>query len=213
MNLISLSRNDGSEAIYGKYLVEMAENPQGCLIGCEMGVAWGGGVEYVGKLWKGKGFVFGFDTFEGHPKHLALDCEFSKAAGGLESRAAKTMDWWYSRYGTETLSYEYIRGELDKQGLSNVILIKGLITENTDISFIPYLNYCFLDLDIPLSVKTAYNLIKDKLTPNAYLCLHDCVPEGHIHGLWEFYQDVKKSNLYDVLVEDPRTLLVVLRRR
>ena len=33
------------------------------LIGIEMGVAYGGGVEALAKLWRGRGVVIGYDTF------------------------------------------------------------------------------------------------------------------------------------------------------
>lgn len=55
------------------------------LIGAEFGIAYGGGVEAIGKLWKERGTIYGFDTFEGHPKQVANVCEYSKEVGGENS--------------------------------------------------------------------------------------------------------------------------------
>jgi len=113
------------------------------LIGAELGIAYGGGVESIGKLWKGRGIIYGFDTFTGHPKQLAVD---------LQNPEATCMDFWYQNFPNEELSYEYQRAELDRQGLDNVILKKGLINEFS-CKEIPYLNYALLDLDILASMK------------------------------------------------------------
>src|SRR5271157_4190262 len=75
------------------------------LIGAEFGVAYGGGVEAIGKVWKNKGIVYGFDTFEGHPKEIATkdpDCNFSKNAF-----AATCMDYWYTIYDNNELMMTY----------------------------------------------------------------------------------------------------------
>lgn len=66
------------------------------IYGVEMGIAYGGGVESIGKLWKGRGIIYGFDTFEGHPKEVATkdpDCNYSK-----DAFAATCMDGWYERF-------------------------------------------------------------------------------------------------------------------
>src|SRR5512133_2559163 len=107
------------------------------LIGAEMGVAYGGGIENVGKLWLGRGTVYGFDTFEGHPKEIADKCQYTQEAGGKSALATFCMADWYYHWGIDGVKENHISKELDKQGLDNVILVKGLITEQTDISFIP----------------------------------------------------------------------------
>lgn len=187
----------------------------GNIIGVEFGVAYGGGVEAIGKIWKDKGTVYGFDTFEGHPKQVGELCKDSKAAGGVHSFAATCMDSWYNdeqEYGKGRIKYDYIRQQLDAQGLNNVNLIKGLVTDKTDVSFIPYLNYCFIDLDFPLSNKQAFELVKDKIVSGGYLMLHDCVPETHISGCYKVYQDILKTGLFELVGEYEPEYLVILKK-
>ena len=43
------------------------------IIALEVGSAYGGGVEMMAKLLKDRGFAYGYDTFEGHPKDLSVD--------------------------------------------------------------------------------------------------------------------------------------------
>jgi hypothetical protein len=193
--------------IASKTLEEFKNN----LIGVEMGIAYGGGVESIGKMWKDKGMVYGFDTFEGHPKEVALkdpDCNYS-----IDSFAAKCMDGWYSIYDNNELTIEYQENELKKQNITNVKLVKGLIDENTNIDFIPYINYCLIDLDFTLAMKNAYNLIEDKLVKGAYLCLHDVVPHGHIIGLNEWYEQIKNSGKYELIGEFPSSYLSILKKK
>lgn len=181
------------------------------IIGIEMGIAYGGGVESIGKIWKDNGIIYGFDTFDGHPKEVALkdpDCGFS-----TDSFAAKCMDDWYKVYDNTELTLEYQENELKKQNLTNVKLVKGLIDENTNIDFIPYINYCLIDLDFTLSMKNAYNLIENKLTKGGYLCLHDVIPKNHIQGLNEWYEDLKNSNKYELIGEYPNSYLSVLKKK
>jgi hypothetical protein len=198
-----------TRAIVERLLTEFPDH----LIGAEFGVAYGGGIEYMGKTWGERGTVFGFDTFTGHPKEIAEVCEYTKADGGQKAHAAVCMDPFYNGagYGREKFAYEYIRSELDRQGLGNVVLLKGLITSKLNLN-IPRLHYAFLDLDFPLSMWDAYNLVKDKIVPGGYLCLHDVLPKGHIHGLWEYYQQMLEEGLFDIDLEDPGTFFVSLKR-
>lgn len=188
---------------------------EGSILGAEFGVAYGGGVEAIGKMWGLRGMVYGFDTFEGHPKEVGEICEESKKAGGVHSFAATCMDSWYQsvEYGTEAIKYDYIRKNLDDLGLMNVVLVKGLVNEETDVSFIPYLNYCFIDLDFPLSNRQAFELVRKKIVKNGYLLLHDCVPEGHIPGCYEVYQDILKTGEYELIGEYKPEYLVILKRK
>ena len=187
---------------------------EGSLTGCEFGVAYGGGVEAIGKMWGVRGKIYGFDTFEGHPKEVGEICEASIKAGGISSFAAVCMDSWYQspEYGTEAIKYDYIRKNLDEQGLLNVILCKGLVTDKTEIPF-NKLHYCFIDLDFPLSNWQAFELVKDKIVKGGYLLLHDCVPKGHIHGCWEVYQKVMGTGLFELVGEYHPEYLVILKRK
>lgn len=187
---------------------------EGSLTGCEFGVAYGGGVEAIGKMWGVRGNVYGFDTFEGHPKDVGVVCPDSLYAGGKSSFAATCMDSWYQspEYGTEAIKYDYIRKNLDEQGLLNVILCKGLVTDKTEIPF-NKLHYCFIDLDFPLSNWQAFELVKDKIVKGGYLLLHDCVPKGHIHGCWEVYQRVMDTGLFELVGEYHPEYLVILKRK
>lgn len=180
------------------------------LIGIEMGIAYGGGVESIGKIWKDKGTIYGFDTFEGHPKEVALkdpDCGFSK-----DAFAATCMDEWYTMFDNNELTLEYQQNELDKQGLDNVKLVKGLIDEKTNLDYIPYLNYVLLDLDFSLAMQNAYKIIESKLVEKSFLCLHDVLPKGHIIGLNEWYQNLIKLGKYKVVGEYPVSYLSILQK-
>lgn len=187
----------------------------GHLYGAEMGIAYGGGIQKIGTRWKDRGTVWGFDTFEGHPREVADICPDTIMDGGQKSHAANCMDFWYRRGGefaVDHTAYDYIRGELDKEGLDNVILCKGLITQSTDLWFIPKLHYVLLDLDYPLSMRQAYELVKNKIVPCGYLCLHDVLPEQHLHGLYSFYQEIIASGLFSVVSEHPECYLAVLKK-
>jgi hypothetical protein len=120
------------------------------------------------------------------------------------------MDGWYERYGREGYSYEYIRAELDRQGLDNVILIKGLIDDKTKI-FIDKLHYCFFDLDFPLSMWQAYNLVKDKVI--GYLCLHDIFPITQMPGNYEYYLKILDEGLFSVYFENRNVNCPVILKR
>jgi hypothetical protein len=174
------------------------------IIGAEFGVAYGGGIQAIGKLWGKNGLIYGFDTFEGHPKHIAT--------AEVDAPAKDVVDVWYDQYGMEQLSVEYIQSVLSAQGLSNVKLVKGLVTKDTRIEFIPYLDYVLLDLDFPTAMETAYSLVKYKLTKGSYLCLHDVSPTGIIPGLFKLYEDIKREGTYEVVLEEFPQDLVVLRR-
>lgn len=180
------------------------------LIGAEFGIAYGGSVKTIGQIWKDKGIIYGFDTFDGHPKEVALKdpcCNFSK-----DSQQAACMDFWYDRFDNRELTIEYQQNELNKERLSNVRLVKGLIDEKSNIDYIPYLNYALLDLDIPLSMKNVFNLIEPKLVKGAFLCLHDVLPKGHLAGLSEWYETILASQKFDIVWEYPNSHLAVLQK-
>ena len=209
--MINLNTQNGADIILYKVANFVLKKVKKDIIGVEFGIAWGGGVEEIGKIWKDKGIIYGFDTFEGLPKKEALrdeDCNYS-----LDSFAATCMDNWYEAWGYEQLTLKYIQSELNKQGLNNVKLVKGLIDENSNIDYIPYLNYVLLDLDIPICMKNAYKLVRDKIVKGGYLCLHDVVPVGHINGLNEWYQEILKTDEYEIIMEVPESYLTVLRKK
>lgn len=214
--LKELNDINGASILTKEYSVRCIEEFSENLIGAEFGVAYGGGIARIGRNWKGRGIVYGFDTFEGHPAQIVEHCQYTKEDGGKNSHAATCMDPWYkneSEYGLDKIKYDYIRQQLDNEGLNNVHLVKGLITNKTNIDFIPYLNYCLLDLDYPLSMMDAWNLVKNKIVKGGYLCLHDVVPRLHIYGLWENYQKMLSENLYEVVHENNSSLMAVLRKK
>lgn len=212
--MIELNDTNGASHYTAEITKQIMKEFEGDLFGAEFGIAYGGGVERIGKLWGSRGTVWGFDTFEGHPKEIGELCEHSKEAGGVSSFAATCMDGWYSNsdYGTERLAYDYQRKKLDEQGLTNVTLVKGIINEKTDVSFIPKLHYCFIDLDFPLSIWQAYNLVKYKIVKGGYLCLHDVIPEHHIHGCYYRYKQILADGMFEVYNEFDNHLLAILKK-
>ncbi len=210
--MIELNDYNGASKHTQKIAQELLSTASHTLIGCEMGIAFGGGIEKIGTLWRGRGFMFGFDTFEGHPKQLAAVCPDTIADGGPNAHATYCMDPQYRQFGSD-YGYEKIRARLDTQGLHNVILVKGLITKATDIGFIPYLDYVLLDMDFPISMRDGYELVKHKIRSGGYLCLHDVIPKGHIRGLNEFYQEILAEGLFESVLEDAGAYLAVLRKK
>ncbi len=204
IELINLNEVTAAAAKLLSVAAQVRKEFRSNIIGAEFGVAYGGGIQAIGKMWGRRGIIYGFDTFEGHPKHIA------RTEGDFVARNA--VDMWYAKYGMEKLSAEYIQSVLSAQGLDNVKLVKGLVTADTQIEYIPYLDYVFLDLDFPTAMKAAYNLVKAKLTKGSYLCLHDVSPTGDIPGLFQLYEDIKREGLYEVVMEDYSVALVVLRR-
>ena len=98
----------------------LTEFPDEILHGAEFGVAYGGGLQQICTIWKGKGFVLGYDTFTEHPKHLASN---------PNSAEATAMDGWYNQLGKEKLTSAYIHNQLVDAGHSNFNLIEGEINE------------------------------------------------------------------------------------
>lgn len=203
-------------SVYTNECVERCKTEfEGPLYGAEMGIAYGGGIRGVGIIWGTRGTVWGFDTFEGHPKELAEVCEYSKEDGGADSFAATCMDGWYKdpKFGPNDIKYEFIRHELDDEGLTNVNLVKGLVTDQTDVSFIPKLHYALIDMDFPLAQWNGYNLLKNKFVPGGYLCMHDMIPKEHIHGNYEYLQQILAEGLFEVILERPKSYLIVLKKK
>jgi hypothetical protein len=165
----------------------MQEFPGEKLYGAEIGIAFGGGVESLCKIWGDRGFAYGLDTFCGHPKHLSDD---------VNSFEAVCMDGWYVDYGTDKITYEYIDEGLKSEGLTNYKLIKGEVHEKS-LDGVEKLHYVLLDLDMIKPMKIAYEAIKDKMVKGGYICLHDVIPADHlpmIHSWW--YGEVMPLGLY-----------------
>lgn len=213
--LIEINDVNGASKLTQATAIRCLVEFDGPLYGVEMGVAYGGGIFGIGQSWRNRGTVWGFDTFEGHPQNEMLErCEASRNSGGINSHAARCMDHWYqpSVYGPDGIKYDHIRSVLDRADLSNVHLVKGLVTDKTDVSFIPYLHYALIDMDYPQAQKDGYELLKNKFVPGGYLCLHDMIPRGHIHGCYEIYQDILKEGLFSLVQEIPSAYLVILKK-
>lgn len=196
----SLNVLNGAEQICLDYCQSLANNGED-LIGVEMGISWGGGVEKIGQMWKGKGVVYGYDTFRGHPKQLATSSE---------AHEATCMDYWYETMPVDELSYEYQRSELDRQGLGNVILVKGLINKNS-CKKIPYINYALLDLDMIKSMDIGYKAVKDKIVKGGCLFLHDVVGHFRLPELHEWYLSQVLKDKWEV-TEYPESYLACLKK-
>lgn len=152
------------------------------LVGVEMGIAYGGGVEALGALWKGRGQVYGYDTFEGlHPDDLA-DNKYSNQA--------RCMDHWYNPevFGTDALNYEWMKKVLEVEHLTNVHLIKGLVTKDS-CKDLKEIHYALLDMDILSSMKTGFEAVKNNMAKGGFLFFHDVTPRNHITPLYEWFNN------------------------
>jgi len=201
--MIWLNETNGADKVeleYGKKCLKF----KGHINGAIMGSAYGGSVEAFAKLWKGRGTIYGFDTFEDlHPGHLADD---------TASFEAICMDHWYheDRFGKDKLRIEYQREELDSQGLDNAILIKGEVHKDS-CKDIDKLHYVFLDMDIPQSMRNGYLAVKDRIVKGGYLLLHDIQNIKSVRDWYEAEVDqslwTKSKKSYD------GNLLTVLKRK
>src|SRR4030067_2806486 len=98
--MFNINDTNGDSLILEKYQLKLLEEfPDTRLVGAEFGVAYGGGIEQVCKIWKGQGIIFGYDTFDTHPRYLVKD---------QKSLEAGAMEGWYQQYGTDKLGIEYI---------------------------------------------------------------------------------------------------------
>lgn len=204
---------NNTDKILDAYARKILNEFPGEIIGCEMGIAWGGNVENTGTIWKGRGKYYGFDTFCGMPKHLAVKEEQKTVTiRGHKVVPADCMDGWYTQLGTNELSYEYQRSVLDKLGLDNVILVKGEVNEHS-CDDIPYLNFAFLDMDLLDPMKIGYEAVKNKIVPEGYLFLHDVI--DNLPALVNWYRDMlqKDGHLWKIVEEIPKSYLAILKRK
>lgn len=166
----------------------------------EIGSPWGGAVEWMAKEIPNS-TVYGFDTFEGHPKDLS---------DNLGSEEATCMDYWYELFGREKLDYDYQRKILDEEGLKNAVLVKGRINEHS-FDDIKEIHFAMLDLDLIRPTKIAYEAIKDKIVKGGYLFIHDVL--SNLPLLYEFYQkEIIPSPLWEIR-EEPQAMLVILKKK
>jgi hypothetical protein len=203
--LIWINKLNGAWETETRYFKKAKEEfPNEKLIAIVCGVAYGGSIEAIAQEWKDVGVVYGYDTFEGHPKHI---CE------NPEAFEATCMDNWYRTevYGTENLSVEYQNSVLKELGLNNFRLVKGLINKNSwdDIEKV---HYVMLDLDIAIATEIAYHNIKNKIVENGYLLLHDCIGHTQLPQMAKLYQGIKDEGLFNVLEEHSGQYLVVLQK-
>lgn len=185
--LINLNDTNGDSVVLAevqKLLLELFDEP---LYGAEFGVAFGGGIESLCKTWGDRGFVYAFDTFCGHPKHLSDD---------VSSFEAVCMDGWYQQYGLDKVSDEYIGTVLRSIGVENFQLVKGEVnSESADV--IEKLHYVLLDMDILNPMKVAHDSIVDKVVKGGYVCVHDVIPENHLPMINQWwYNEVMPLGLY-----------------
>ena len=135
---------------------------EGKLTLLEIGTPYGGAVEWMAKEIPNS-TVYGFDTFEGHPRDLSED---------QNSPEAVCMDQWYTKYGKEGLDYNYQRKVLKEEGLKNATLVKGRINAHS-FDMIKKIHFAMLDLDLIQPTKVAYEAIKNKVVNGGYLFMHD----------------------------------------
>lgn len=200
--MISLNEANGAQKHTLEAAASLLTRFSDELIGVEMGIAWGGGVEALARLWKGRGQVHGFDTFEGHPDGLSYD---------QKSHEARCVDMQYAFNGRSGLTYHEQITELERLGLTNAHLHKGLIGPDS-LNGIDKIHYCLLDMDLLVSMALGYQLVKDKIVPGGILCLHDVVPRGHIFGLWGLYQEILSDDRWKLAGAWEESYLVVLER-
>lgn len=185
-----LNKINGADKIIYEYCERIMQLPVDHLYGAVLGSAYGGELEAIGKLWGDRGTIYGFDTFEGHPKHLVED---------QTNFEVTCMDKWYRDdvYGMDKLTIDYQQGVLDKLGLDNVKLRKGLVHPNS-CDEIPVLHYAFLDMDIYESMRDGYEAVKDKIMPGCCLFIHDATPPTHIPRVSEWFREEVMGDDHDM---------------
>ena len=165
---------------YADVIADIFKNTGEKVIGAEFGVAYGGSLRIIGEAWINKGIIYGFDTFEGHPW---LDCE--------NEEEALCMDIHYKERGEEGLSFESQSMKLQDLGLDNVVLKKGLISDDS-LDDVPYLNLAILDLDYSKSMDTAWKAVIQKIRLGGIIIMHDCI-EGSLNRGWYLSLSLKEN--------------------
>ena len=139
----------------------LSRNLEGDLIEC--GVFRGGSLVEIGRLVKKRApskTVYGADTFKGHPfdspEDMTPDRQIVHHKGGFSGN-----------------SYDRVAGVLRDYGLTNTVLLKGLVGDT-----LPTLGdrkFCFahLDLDLYASTKQALAHIAPRLVPGGIVVFDD----------------------------------------
>lgn len=201
-NLIWLNSYNGAHTWTFRKARELEKKFDKPLKYVEMGSAYGGGLEAMGKRgWE----CWGFDTFEGHPKHM------SKSETSFE---AACMDAWYDNpeYGRGRLSYEYQREQLDLLKLDNVHLVKGLIRKNS-MKKVGKAHMVLIDLDMIASTRIAFEAVKNYVIKGGYLLMHDALPPHHLPQIYKFvYDEILKDKRWRLAQEAYQSFLAILQR-
>ena len=209
--LVELNDHNGASVLtyqYAKDCLSMFDGENDLVAVC-MGTAYGGGVERIAKLWKDRGTVYGFDTFEDmHPRHLAEDNSHFEAW---------CMEHWYKPeiYGIEKLSHEYQTNMLKELDVNNAVFVKGLVGEHSTKD-IDKIHYAFLDMDILVSMEAGYEAVKNKVVKGGYLLMHDVVAKDNLPLLHKwFWEDVVKKDwdMWQVEAIYPAEHLAILERK
>lgn len=202
MDLIWLNKLNGASEVQLKYAEICEREFEGTLTYVEMGLAYGGGVQAIGRMprWE----VYGFDTFEGHPKHLSYD---------IHSFEAVCMDYWYNNpeYGKEALKLEYQQKVLDEEGLKNVHLIKGEVQQDS-CKDIDKIHLALLDMDMIAPTRTGFIAVNDKIVKGGYLMMHDALPKYHLPKIHKFVYEEVVGHGWVVVEERPSSYISVLKR-
>lgn len=189
MKLLNLNDSNGDSKVLHTIHEKLLDKfPIEQLVGAEFGVAFGGGIQSICTTWGSRGIAYGVDTFKGHPKHQSSD---------ITSLEAICMDGWYKQEGIDKITLEYITNSLLEQNISNFKLLPIEIKEGCQIDLPQRLHYVLLDLDIIAPMKASYNIIKERMIPGGYICVHDVIPNNHlplINSWW--YNEVMPLGLY-----------------
>lgn len=167
----------------------------------EIGSAYGGAVEYLAQTYP-NAEVYGYDTFEGHPKDLTYD---------PNSTEATCMDYWYRPdiLGTDKLSYEYQTEAL--KDLPNAHLVKGRVNRNS-FDDIKEVHMAMIDLDLIQPIMTAYMAIKDKIVKGGYLMFHDYA-DNHLPMILFFVDEVViPSGLWEVESHKDQAFIILKKK-
>ena len=205
-----INLNDAANTQDGRIVIKYAkktmEKFKKDIIGIEMGIAYGGCLEEIARMWGDKGKIYGYDTFEGHPQHLVKD----PSPGNDRSFEAVCMNSWYDTFGREKLTEEYIGGVLNELRYYNAILVKGEVNKDS-CKDLDKIHFAFLDMDIYESMDAGYQAVKDKIAKGGYLILHDAVPHDHIPRLFQWYTEEVRND-WTVVSEDEGRYLAILER-
>ena len=184
-----LNRGGKASEFQLKKIEEVLSNFLGKITVLEVGSAYGGAVEEIAKISK-RINVYGYDTFEGHPKDLSKD---------VKSVEAVCMDYWYRSdvFGTSTLDYDFQLKVLKSLKLNNAHLVKGRINEKS-FGDLDKIHFAMLDMDLIVPTRIAYEALAPKIVQGGYMMFHD-YGENHLPLLLAFVDNVViPSGLWEI---------------